>query len=255
MADLLHRGIRQPFYFFIIFRKIFNFVGYDESCFSCISDQMKVSSKQLCNGIFDCFDGSDECLCENLNPKIKQTCAKMFHDSDGVCSYSNATDIFVEVLKSYPDTIKCQTKLADQIDAALCDGNPECNDLRDECGKSCKNKPQFCRDVCHTFFTIGEYYCDGEYITVNQNIRSYGCSRGFDELFCSKRYLCSAGDKVSIRLDQICNGIFDCNDHSDERNCPEKAETLCSSDAKTIKYDSLKNCFWIVGIAVIVGNV
>ena len=34
----------------------------DEFCFRCIGDQMKVSSKQLCNGIFDCLNASDECL-------------------------------------------------------------------------------------------------------------------------------------------------------------------------------------------------
>ena len=226
----------------------------DQSCFRCISDQMNVSSKQLCNGIFDCFDASDECLCENPNPNINQACAKMFHDFDRVCSYSNATDISEKVLKSYPATIKCQTKLADQIDAALCDGNPECNDLRDECGKNCKNKPQFCRDVCHTYFTIGEYYCDGKYSPVHQRIRGRSCSRGFDERFCSKRYACCAGDKVSIRLDQICNGVFDCDDRSDERNCPKKDETVFSSDTEMIKYDGLKICFWIVGLAVIVGN-
>ena len=222
----------------------------DKSCFRCIRDQINVSSKQLCNGIFDCNDASDECLCENPNPKIKQKCDQMFQD----CSYGNVTDIYVEVLKSYPATIKCQTRLADQIDAALCDGNPECNDLRDECGKNCKNKPHFCRDVCHTFFTIGEYYCDGEYSPVHQNIRSCGCSRGFDELFCSKRYACSADGKVSIRSDQICNEVFDCDDRSDERNCPKKVEAVFSSDTEMIKYDGLKSCFWIVGIAVIVGN-
>ena len=150
----------------------------------------EIKSKQLCNGIFDCFDGSDECLCENPNPNIKQTCEQMFHDFDRVCANSKTTDIFEEVLKSYPETIKCQTKLADQIDAALCDANPECNDLRDECGQNCKNKPHFCRDVCHTFFTIGEYYCDGEYSPVHQNIRSYGCSRGFDDSFKTPSMLC-----------------------------------------------------------------
>ena len=227
----------------------------NESCFRCIGDQIIVSSKQLCNGIFDCFDGSDECLCENPNPNIKQTCEQMFHNFDRACANSNTTDISEEVLKSYPETIKCQTKLADQIDAALCDGNPECNDLGDECGQNCKNKPLFCRDICHTFFTIGEYYCDGKYSPVHQNIRSCGCSSGFDERFCLKRHPCPAGDKVSIRSDQKCNGVFDCDDGSDERNCPKKAETVFSSDTEMIKFDSLKSCFWIVGLAVIVGNV
>ena len=227
----------------------------DESCFRCIGDQIIVSSKQLCNGIFDCFDASDECLCENPNPNIKQTCEQMFYDFDRVCENSNTTDISEKVVKSYPETIKCQTKLADQIDAALCDGNPECNDLSDECGQKCKNKALFCRDNCHSFFTIGEYYCDGEYSPVHQNISGCGCSSGFDERFCSKRYACPAGDKVSIRSDQKCNGVFDCDDRSDERNCPKKAETVFSSDTEMIKFDSLKSCFWIVGLAVIVGNV
>ena len=226
----------------------------DESCFRCIGDQINVSSKQLCNGIFDCTDASDECLCENQNPNIKETCEQMFQDSDDVVSYSNVTNISVEVLKSYPATIKCQTKLADQIDAALCDGNPECNDLRDECGKKCTDKPKFCRDVCHTFFAIGDYYCDGTINGIYKNIFSCGCPKGFDEPFCPKRYVCSAGDKVSIRLDQICNGVLDCDDRSDETNCPKKVEAVFSSDTEMIKYDSLKSCFWIVGIAVLVGN-
>ena len=224
----------------------------DKSCFRCIRDQINVSSKQLCNGIFDCFDASDECLCPDSNPSIKQTCELMFHDFDLVCSNSNVIDISIGVLKSYPATIKCQTKLADHIDAALCDGNPECNDLRDECGKYCKNKPHFCRDVCHTFFTIGEYYCDGKYSPIHKNIPSDGCSKGFDELFCPKKYTCSAGDKISIRRDQICNGIFDCDDYSDERNCPERE--VFSSGTEMIKNNGLKSCFWIVGLAVIVGN-
>ena len=73
-------------------------------------------------------------------------------------------------------------------------------------------------------------------------------------MFCPKCYQCPAGDKVSIRSDQICNGVFDCDDHTDERNCPEKVEAVFFSDTEMIKYDSLKSCFWIVGLAVIIGN-
>ena len=35
----------------------------DDDCFECFDKQLMISSSQLCDGIFDCYDLSDECLC------------------------------------------------------------------------------------------------------------------------------------------------------------------------------------------------
>ena len=37
------------------------------TCSRCLSDNSIISSKQICNGIIDCQDLSDECLCNNLD--------------------------------------------------------------------------------------------------------------------------------------------------------------------------------------------
>ena len=34
-----------------------------DDCFECVDKQLMISSSQLCDGIFDCYDLSDECLC------------------------------------------------------------------------------------------------------------------------------------------------------------------------------------------------
>ena len=219
-----------------------------------------------CNITISRFANISEC--ERLNdPQLcdKSTC---YHTYFKKCFQENCT--LTEVI--------CTSKCSDPscttgfqcndsslvLKSQFCDGKFDCPDRSDEIrykpGFKCIELkgtcvlPQFCKDICHTFFTIGEYYCDGVYSPVYQNIRSFGCSRGFDELFCSKRHACCAVDKASIRLDEMCNEVVDCDDGSDERNCPKKAETVFSSDTEMIKYDGLKICFWIVGLAVIVGN-
>ena len=36
----------------------------NNSCFQCFDRRLLISSKQVCDGVFDCYDWSDECLCE-----------------------------------------------------------------------------------------------------------------------------------------------------------------------------------------------
>ena len=181
----------------------------------------------MCDGIFDCYDWSDECLCEdNLNIDL---CNTRFHscglfyaeykseynfNSIFALDYKSIISVHADITKS---TKTCQTRMEDRRLATLCDDRPECSNLSDEC--YCENPPEFCNDPCHIDYHIGDRYCDGIedefYIISNKS----NCFKGFEELNCPKRFVCKAGNKVNVDVDQICDGKQDCDDNRDEQDC------------------------------------
>ena len=146
----------------------------------------------------------------------------------------------------------CQTRIQNNRLATLCDGRPECNDLGDEC--DCDNPPEFCNYTCHNNHRIGDRYCDGIEDHFYGITNKSNCFNGFDELSCPKRFVCKAVNKVSIDVDQICDGKQDCDDNKDERDCKDNNNSVFSSEQEMIANPALKSCFWIMGIAVIIGN-
>ena len=71
---------------------------------------------------------------------------------------------------------------------------------------------------------------------------------------CSKRFICKAENQVSIDVDQVCDGKQDCDDNRDEKDCKDNKNNVFSSEQEMIANPALKSCFWIMGIAVISGN-
>ena len=71
---------------------------------------------------------------------------------------------------------------------------------------------------------------------------------------CPKRFVCKAGNKVSIDVDQVCNGKQDCDDNRDEQDCKDNENSVFSSEQEMIANFALKSCFWIMSIVVISGN-
>ena len=232
-----------------------------EQFFKCFDNRLLLLDEQVCDGVGDCYDFSDECLCDEHFDAEK--CTNMFEDNDFQCFdnedrkpwHSFIKDIaFVITKASKSGFVKCRTKFNVSIFAVPCDSRPECRDFSDEC--QCSNPPLFCNDSCHSYFPMGDRYCDGVEDPAWQYINRSDCPQGFDEMFCPKRYKCNATGKVSIDVLNVCDGVSDCNDNSDENNCSTATiiSSIFSSDTEMIANLGIKSAFWIMGILVMVGN-
>ncbi|XP_076802491.1 uncharacterized protein LOC143446638 isoform X2 [Clavelina lepadiformis] len=265
-------------------------------CFKCLDNHLIISPKQVCDGVIDCHDLSDECLCENTTAPdcvdifLKTTqCTKIHLKYTNSKSNNASSPCFSPGCASFSQNISlitCKTKWG-EIRATECDGRPECIDLVDEC-QSCPNRDTlaFCNDTCHSYFPMGERYCDGYVDEAWRYLKDFNCPRGFDESDCPMRFLCKSAQKVSIDILQLCDGIEDCDGGIDEENCTgrhyctakvgnqksipktsvldgkqdcvdgsdEYIPSIFSSSRNMIGNLGLKIWLWIVTIITILGN-
>ena len=232
-----------------------------EDFFECFDNRLLILPEQVCDGVADCYDISDECLCDEYFDT--EMCTIKFEDKNFQCfdngnrnswhSFLN-NNAFVITEASRTGFVECRTKFNDSIFAITCDGRPECRDFSDEC--QCSNPPSFCYDSCHSYFRMGDRYCDGVEDPAWQYIDRSDCPRGFDEMFCPNRFKCNATGKVSIDVLHVCDEKSDCDDNSDESYCSTATNFsgIFSFDTEMIANLGIKSAFWIIGILVIVGN-
>ena len=121
------------------------------ACFQCLDRLLLVLPNQVCDGKIDCYDLSDECLCERYFDS--QMCKSAFEknsfqcfDNEDIKPWNNSLSTFQTLFTN------CATKFNSSIGAILCDQRPECKDYSDEC--ECSNPPSFCHDACHSYIPM-----------------------------------------------------------------------------------------------------
>jgi len=253
------------------------FVDGEFRCFLCLDEKLIISAKQVCDRNIDCFDGSDELLCSN------ETVAQILVGDEGSrcspchmhCNSSTECVAMDKVLCNFSVECKNQvnqrfcrqeqrssgfmqcravhaTKTYDLITvlATRCDNRPECSKMEDECWSQCDPRPSFCDDECGKTSCSsfrGNRVCDGY---INRVILGSDiCSREVEEN-CSMRFPCKSKEMISIDMRSYCDGVFDCDDHSDETstdclnkrfNCTAAGDAI--SISKEFVCDGIKDCY------------
>ncbi|XP_043952272.1 low-density lipoprotein receptor-related protein 2-like isoform X1 [Gambusia affinis] len=196
----------------------------------CPDSNVCINPSQLCDGIRDCPDGSDEncvkkCadrtdfLCKDRRSCVSRTlvCDGRSHCYDGSdeadCRHITAPPLMSSVLKCRMGSKPCKDGKDCVLFSHVCDGEIDCMDESDEEG---------CQETCDE----GEFQCAHGKMCIPQNEVCDGkpqCRDHSDEVDCWQRtkgceYRCADG-KRCIPKKFLCDGEPDCLDGTDELNC------------------------------------
>ncbi|XP_076807070.1 uncharacterized protein LOC143450419 [Clavelina lepadiformis] len=227
------------------------------SCTTCLIDKKTVISKrQLCDGIFDCPDLSDECLCQTENQK--EICQHIhFHDHGSPDRHCPCGEVpcLMDLSKSNSKSqVKC-VKLA-----SICDGVSDCDKGEDEqqCGLQSNYTSGFAnfvnlhendtfpktafhssRIACPVWQPDNEWtpqyaiMCDNtpECIYMEDECKTNYCGESLPS-FCSFQnsqgfFECPNGEPIPGRL--VCNGVADCVTGEDESSHTCPGRVMCKS--------------------------
>ena len=207
-----------------------------EVCTRCLASDTIILKRQLCDGIFNCPDLSDECLCSN--GIHSSTCREVFFDnstSQTAAGNAKAPEIDLASVCDSVGVVHCEIKRSLTAGdyfcphthelARYCDGIQECWGQLDECQPECLRRRPENNAVCQKL-PCADYFCQRSYQCADNATLDLwrrcdlveDCAGGEDERSCSSNshFYCSGGVPTFIASHKLNDGRRDCADGSDE---------------------------------------
>ncbi|XP_070551653.1 uncharacterized protein [Ptychodera flava] len=170
---------------------------FDDEIYRCYFGKQCVPEYTICDGNFQCDDGSDEVNCEKPDTS---SVTKPYYDQSGCAKW-------------FPDRYpyRCGDGSYCVTTASICDGKITCPDGSDEsqCDTDDGGNP-----------TVGP----ATPLPVTAAPKAYYDSEGCAAYFPDRPYRCVDGS-MCLQEANLCDGLAYCTDFSDEHGCPEFGKT------------------------------